>query len=137
MLKPWGKFWQESSFHRARPLSLNLIIALLVAMAVLPACDQIDLTLLKEAAKAERAELASEVEFGDRFPECETGAMPPFGNLYGMRVFVELRLTRDKDIAFNAGTHTELIRLALDDFSRLARPTIAKFSTMRAHAKVA
>jgi len=129
----------ELTHTKGRELAKTVIVKIdgVMAMAVLPACDQIDLTLLKEAAKAERAELASEVEFGDRFPECETGAMPPFGNLYGMRVFVELRLTRDKDIAFNAGTHTELIRLALDDFSRLARPTIAKFSTMRAHAKVA
>jgi Ala-tRNA(Pro) deacylase len=103
-----------------------------LAMAVLPATFQVDFGLLKRATKANTVELASEVEFKDRFPECEAGAMPPFGNLYGIDVFAEERLAEDKDIAFNAGSHKELIRLAWEDFQRLAKPTMARFAAGRA-----
>jgi len=99
-----------------------------LAMAVLPASHQIDLSLLKAAAGAKTIGLASEAEFKWRFPECETGAMPPFGNLYGMTVFAEESLRKDKEIAFNAGSHRELIRLAYEDFERLVKPKIVKFS---------
>lgn len=102
-----------------------------LAMAVLPASFQVDLTALKSTAGAGSAVLATEAEFRGKFPECDTGAMPPFGNLYGMPVFVEETLTRDKEIAFSAGTHRELIRLAYEDFARLARPKIAKFRASR------
>lgn len=98
-----------------------------LAMAVLPASYQIDLPLLKAAAGASKVALATEAEFRGRFPHCETGAMPPFGQLYGMRVFVDESLTRDKEIAFNAGSHQELIRLSFDDFVRVVRPRIATF----------
>ena len=57
------------------------------------------------------------------FPDCDTGAMPPFGNLYGMKVFVEQSLREDDEIAFNAGTHSELIRLTYADYERLVHPT--------------
>ncbi|MBV8845432.1 MAG: YbaK/EbsC family protein, partial [Bryobacterales bacterium] len=100
-----------------------------MAMAVLPASYHVDLALLKAAAGATRIALASETDFRDHFPECELGAMPPFGPLYGMRVFVDESLTHDKEIAFNAGTHHELIRMAYADFERLVKPTIATFST--------
>lgn len=100
-----------------------------IVMAVLPASYHVDLPLLKEAAKGKKIELASETDFRDKFPECETGAMPPFGQLYGMPVFVDESLTRDKEIAFNAGTHHELIRLSYEDFARLVQPKVAKFST--------
>jgi Ala-tRNA(Pro) deacylase len=103
-----------------------------LAMAVLPATFQVDFGLLKRATKANTVELASEVEFKDRFPECEAGAMPPFGNLYGIDVFAEERLAEDKDIAFNAGSHKELIRLGWEDFQRLAKPTMARFAAGRA-----
>ena len=93
-----------------------------LAMAVLPASSQVDFERLKNAAGVSHAELASEPEFRDRFPDCEVGAMPPFGNLYGLEVFVAERLTEDEEIAFNAGTHTELIRMAYRDFDRLAQP---------------
>jgi Ala-tRNA(Pro) deacylase len=102
-----------------------------LAMAVLPAPYQIDLPLLKAAAGATSVMLAAETEFREKFPECETGAMPPFGNLYGMPVFVEEGLTRDKEITFNAGTHNELIRLSYEDFARLVEPGVAKFSLAR------
>src|SRR5262245_60279670 len=90
-----------------------------MAMAVVPASFQIDLTALRAATGAGSVQLATEAEFRGKFPECETGAMPPFGNLYGLPVFVEETLTWDKEIAFSAGTHHELVRLSYDDFARL------------------
>jgi Ala-tRNA(Pro) deacylase len=105
-----------------------------MAMAVLPASNQVDLSLLKAAAGAQKIALASEAEFRNRFPECETGAMPPFGPLYGMPVFADEGLTRDKEIAFSAGSHHELIRLSFDDFVRLVQPKIAAFALAAAPA---
>jgi Ala-tRNA(Pro) deacylase len=99
-----------------------------MAMAVLPASYKIDLDLLKKAAGAGKVELASEQEFESRFPDCDIGAMPPFGNLYGMDVFVAEKLTEDEEIAFNAGSHSELIKLAYRDFEKLVRPKKAQFS---------
>ncbi|MFQ5568052.1 MAG: aminoacyl-tRNA deacylase [Rhodothermales bacterium] len=99
-----------------------------MAMAVLPASYQVDFELLREAIGADLVELASEEEFGSLFPECELGAMPPFGNLYGMDVYVAESLAEDEEIAFNAGSHTELIKLAYADFARLVNPTILHFS---------
>ena len=100
-----------------------------LVMAVLPASFHVDLPLLKTAADGQKIALASEIDFRDRFPECEPGAMPPFGQLYGMPVFVDATLTKDKEIAFNAGTHHELIRLSYDDFAGLVHPKVARFST--------
>lgn len=100
-----------------------------LAMAVLPASQKVDLHLLKEAAGAARAELASEAEFRDKFPECEVGAMPPFGNLYGMEVFAAGALAEDEEIAFNAGSHTELLRMSYKDFEALVQPRIVRLST--------
>ncbi len=98
-----------------------------MAMAVLPASELIDLDLLADAAFAQRAELADEDEFRDRFPDCELGAMPPFGNLYGMDVYVAEELTQDEEIAFNAGSFTELVRMSYADFARLVKPRILRF----------
>ena len=97
-----------------------------LAMAVLPASSQVDFERLKNAAGVSHAELASEPEFRDTFPECDVGAMPPFGNLYGVEVFVAENLAKDEEIAFNAGTHTELMRLAYKDFGRLVQPRIIR-----------
>jgi Ala-tRNA(Pro) deacylase len=99
-----------------------------MAMAVLPASYKVDFDLLKSASGASKVELASEAEFKDAFPECEVGAMPPFGNLYGMEVFVAESLAEDEEIAFNAGTHTELIKLKYEDFENLVKPRKLKFS---------
>jgi Ala-tRNA(Pro) deacylase len=98
-----------------------------LAMGVLPASSKLDFERLKEVASAHTVELASEPDFQARFPGCEVGAMPPFGNLYGMAVYVAASLADDEEIAFNAGTHTELIRLAYRDFARLVQPTVGKF----------
>ena len=99
-----------------------------MAMAVLPACNLIDFDHLREVAGASRAELAPEEEFRDVFAECEVGAMPPFGNLYGLEVFVDEALTDDREIAFNAGSHRELVRMAYRDFEGLVTPRVACFS---------
>jgi len=105
-----------------------------LAMAVLPASFHVDLKLLRAAANAKAVGLATEKEFTDRFPECETGAMPPFGNLYDMAVYVDESLTKDKEISFNAGSHNELIRLAYADFARLVKPVVAEFAARMAAA---
>ena len=102
-----------------------------MAMAVLPASYTVDFDLLKKAAEASSVELASEAEFENMFPDCEVGAMPPFGNLYGMDVFVAASLAEDEEIAFNAGSHKELIRLSYKDFERLVAPKVLKFSHKR------
>ena len=103
---------------RGRELAKTVIVKLdgEFAMAVVPAAVHVDLALLKRITGAQTAELASELEFKSRFPDCETGAMPPFGNLYGMKVFVDETLSEDKEIAFNAGSHRELMRTGMGGF---------------------
>jgi Ala-tRNA(Pro) deacylase len=100
-------------------------------MAVLPASHKIEWNLLQEATGADKIELAGEREFKDMFPDCEVGAMPPFGNLYGMEVYVEESLTKDREIAFNAGSLIELVKLSYEDFSRLVNPKVIRFSSPR------
>lgn len=102
------------------------------AMAVVPASRHVELALLKAATHAKTVELASELEFKSRFPDCETGAMPPFGNLYDMAVFADESLARDKEIAFNAGSHRELVRLSWEDYVRVVNPVLATFAAGRA-----
>jgi len=101
-----------------------------MAMAVLPASYDVDLVALRAAIGAKSVTLAKESEFKDRFPECDIGAMPPFGNLYGMAVYVDESLTKDKDIAFNAGTHEELLQVSYADFAQLVKPTVLRFSEL-------
>ena len=101
-----------------------------LAMAVLPANLHVDVGVLGELSGAVHIEMAHEADFRDCFPGCETGAMPPFGNLYGMPVYVAGELTEDDFIAFNAGSHTELIQMHYHDFERLARPHILDFAAM-------
>lgn len=101
-----------------------------LAIAVLPASYEVDLSLLKAATGARALSLAKEADFKERFPECDVGAMPPFGNLYGMAVFVDESLTKDKDIAFNAGSHNELLQVSYADFERLVKPTVLKFAAL-------
>ena len=100
-----------------------------MAMAVLPASFRVDPELLKKAAGANESEIVGEDEFEGRFPGCELGAMPPFGNLYGMKVFTDETLAEDEEIVFNAGSHRELIRLSYADFEKLVDPVVAHFST--------
>ena len=99
-----------------------------LAMAVLPASFKVDFELLKKVSGAKNAELAREHEFKDTFPACDVGAMPPFGNLYDLTVYVAESLTGDEEIAFNAGSHVELIKLSYRDFERLVKPKIGQIS---------
>jgi len=99
-----------------------------LAMAVVPASCRVDLALLKKARRANSVALATEDEFKNVFPDCETGAMPPFGNLYGVDVFVDESLSRDEEIAFNAGSHRELVRMAWKDYVELVQPTVMRLA---------
>jgi Ala-tRNA(Pro) deacylase len=91
-------------------------------LAVVPAHHKVDLERLRLATESYFADLCQEWEFVRDFPDCEPGAMPPFGNLYGLEVYVEPHLAEDAEIAFNAGNHTEVVRMAYQDFERLAHP---------------
>lgn len=119
-----------SAHIRARDLAKVVITYLddKIAMAVLPASDSVDLDLLKESTGSQSVRLAKELEFRNQFPDCEPGAMPPFGNLYDMQVFVSSHLAEDELIAFNAGTHTELIQLSYSDFAELVSPVVIRLS---------
>ena len=99
-----------------------------MSMAVLPSPFNVDFERLKEALGSGNVELAGEDEFKGMFPECDPGAMPPFGNLYSMDVYVAEKLSDNEMIAFNAGTHTEVIRLSYSDFERLVQPKKLRFS---------
>jgi len=95
-----------------------------LAMLVMPAAYRADLTRLSRALGGREVELAQESEFKDAFADCEVGAMPPFGNLYGMPVYVDARLTGEAEIAFNAGSHTDVVRMPYTEFERLAQPEL-------------
>jgi Ala-tRNA(Pro) deacylase len=97
-------------------------------LAVLPAPRKVDLKRLQVFLQAADVRMAYEAEFSSLFPECEVGAMPPFGNLYGMQVYVDRSLTRDEEIVFNASTHVDAIRMRYGEFERLVCPVIADFS---------
>jgi Ala-tRNA(Pro) deacylase len=94
-----------------------------LAMMVVPAHYQVDLKMLALVLALDRAELATEREFAHRFPRCEIGAMPPFGHLYGLQTFMVPVFNDTEMIAFNAGTHTEIIRMPLAEYMRLAYVT--------------
>jgi Ala-tRNA(Pro) deacylase len=99
-----------------------------MAMAVLPASHRVSFATLKEMTGAKQLVIATEREFQDLFPGCEPGAMPPFGNLWGMDVYVASSLAEDREIVFNAGSHTELMRLSYEDFEQLVKPKVLQFS---------
>ena len=98
-----------------------------MVMIVMPASQKMEIRNLRSIFLAQKVELAHEDEFREMFPDCEIGGMPPFGNLYGVDVYVSERLTRDEEIAFNAGTHTELLRMKYSDFEKLVHPKILKY----------
>jgi Ala-tRNA(Pro) deacylase len=120
-----------SAHITGRELAKTVIVELdgKMAMAVLSANRKIVLQDLREVTGSDEVKFASEEEFRERFPGCETGAMPPFGKLYGMEVFVAEGLTQNEEIAFNAGSHTEVIRMAYKDFERLVQPKVMSFTT--------
>ena len=97
-------------------------------MVVLPASFRISFDNLNSFLHAGSIELASENAFKDLFPDCEVGAMSPFGNLYEIPVYMAKSLEKDEEIVFNAGTHTDAIKMKIEDFRKLAHPTVAKIS---------
>jgi len=105
-----------------------------LAMAVVPASFHVDLDLLRTAAGAQTVEIATEKEFKDAFPDCETGAMPPFGNLYDMAVYADTSFGENEEITFNAGTHRELVRMNWADMVRLVNPKVANLTHRSAAA---
>jgi len=102
-----------------------------MAMAVLPADSKVDFHLLRETAGAETITLALEEEFEEMFPDCELGAMPPLGHLYGMPVYVAGSLLGADSISFNAGTHTETLTMPFHEFERLVQPQVGYFTFRR------
>jgi Ala-tRNA(Pro) deacylase len=99
-------------------------------MLVLPADRRVDLERVKGMLGTD-VRIATEPEFRDAFPGCEVGAMPPFGNLFGIPTYVDCSLQREEEIVFNAGTHTLTAKLAFEDFARLTEPRIAEFAVPR------
>lgn len=95
-----------------------------LAMVIMPASHTLEFEVLKKQTGSKNVQLATEEEFVETFPDCEVGAMPPFGNLYDVDVYVSRKLADDEEIAFNAGSHTELIRLQYADFATLVKPTV-------------
>ena len=119
-----------SAHVRGRDLAKTVMVKVdgKPVMVVLPASQRVDFQVLREVTGGQNVVLASEAEFRELFPDCEAGAMPPFGNLYGMDVYVAPKLAEDEEIAFNAGSHTELMKLRYADFERLVRPKVAAFA---------
>jgi Ala-tRNA(Pro) deacylase len=99
-----------------------------LAMAVLPAGKRVNESLLCEVARADAVRIADEADFHTMFPGCELGAMPPLGALYNLDVYADESLCDDDEIAFNAGTHTELVVMPLDEFIRVVQPQMGKFA---------
>ena len=111
-----------------------------LAMAVVPSDQQVDMARLRVAADSVHATLAEEAEFSDRFEGCQIGAMPPLGNLFGMETYVDKQLAKEPTIAFNAGSHTEVIAMRFEDFRRLVHPKLAAITMSQepsgSHARI-
>jgi Ala-tRNA(Pro) deacylase len=104
-----------------------------LVMLVLPASRRVDLALLSAALDARELRLAAEAELAAAFPDCELGAMPPFGNLYDLPVYIDRSLESERTVFFQVGTHTEAFSMAYSDFKRLVAPTVAEFTGTRQH----
>lgn len=98
-------------------------------LAVVPAPYAVDLNRLQRTAHAHSLRLAKESEFASFYQDCEPGAMPPFGSLYGQRVFVDKRLTADSEVVFSAGSHHDAIRMPYREFERLTQPVVGEFAS--------
>jgi len=114
----------KSAHIPSRELAKTVIIKVddELAMAVIPANYKLDLSILKETLDTQNIELAKEHEFTKRFKDCEVGAMPPFGLLYDMNVYVAESLSEDDNIAFNAGSHLEVLQMNYKDYENLVKP---------------
>jgi Ala-tRNA(Pro) deacylase len=114
----------QSAHIRGKMLAKSVILNIdnRMSMMVLPASYRVDLADLKHSIRSFKLELATEKEFKDLFATCELGALPPFGNLYGMDVYIADCLTEEPEITFCAGTHSELIQMHYQDYQRLVKP---------------
>lgn len=99
-----------------------------MVMLVLPASYRVDFDKLKSILGKTKVSLAKEEEFQDVFPDCEVGAMPPFGNLYNVPVYVDKSLTVDPEIVFQAGTHVHTMKIKYADYERLVKPKVGDFA---------
>ena len=97
-------------------------------MLVLPAPYRMNIDLVRDMVGAKKARLAKEDEFADLFPDCATGAMPPFGNLYGVPVYVDRSMGEEPDMVFRVGTHRETMKIGYEDFVQLAQPVVGDFA---------
>lgn len=100
-----------------------------MTMVVLHADERVDLARLRESLGVGAVELVSEKEFEERFPDCESGAMPPLGDLFGMPVVVSESVASENKITFNAGTHTELLTISYEDFKKHVHPVVGSFAS--------
>jgi Ala-tRNA(Pro) deacylase len=114
----------RSSHIPSREMAKTLVVEILdqPAIAVIPAVQKFDLDILKKAFGTGKVELAGEGKFSKLFPDCEVGAMPPFGNLYGMDTYVAESVSAQEYIAFNAGSHSEIIKMLYHDYENLVAP---------------
>jgi Ala-tRNA(Pro) deacylase len=110
--------WQMAKVVVVRPPSGRPM------MAVLPASCRLDLKHFEDVSGTRGLALVSETEMHDVFPDCETGAMPPFGNLYGLSVYVDAHLAKEPDVVFQAGNHREAVRVHWSDFERIVHPNV-------------
>ncbi len=120
--------------HVPGKLMAKVVISVLdgkTTMLVLPAPYRVEMPKLRAALAAKEARLAREEEFAHLFPDCEAGAMPPFGNLYNVAVVVDGSLGQDPKIVFNAGTHRETMTVSYKDFERLVAPRIVDFAVLK------
>lgn len=99
-------------------------------MVVTAASERINFNRLSDALGGEKVRLCHEDEFEDDFPLCETGSMPPFGNLYNMPVILSAYLACQESISFNAGSHTEVVQMDMIDYCTLTRPRVARFTLL-------
>jgi len=99
-----------------------------MVMLVLPASYRVDTKKVKKVLKCKRLGIAKEKDFEEVFPDCEVGAMPPFGNLYNLKVWVDQVLAEDEFIVFQAGSHVETLKIKYSDYARLVNPKVGDFS---------
>jgi len=120
-----------SSHISGRDFAKTVVVKLAgtTALLVLPANRKLVLSDLRDLLGTPDVQLAAEDEFQELFPDCQLGAMPPFGNLYGLPVYLAPSLTEEPEIAFNAGTHHEVIKMSFTDFVELVNPIVMDFAT--------
>ena len=120
-----------ASEHVSGELVVKVVMVLAdseLVMTAVPAPYHLNLDRLRSALSAQDVRLATEDEFAGTFPDCEIGAMPPFGDLYGVPLYVDSSLTDDESIYFNAGTHTDTMSMRYADYARIAQPSVADFA---------